>query len=366
MKKSLLFLFFLLPSFVFSSTVCLNMIVKDEKDVICRCLASVKPYIDYWVIVDTGSSDGTQELIKEFMKDIPGELHEQPWKNFGHNRNEAMKLARSKADYFLFIDADETIDVDPSFNPHILNQDLYYVHNYQKIGKFSRVLMAKTSLPSRWQGVLHEAFVCPYSKGNTFLTSIKMNSRANDGCRSKDPQKYLKDALVLEQGLLDEPNNERYVFYLAQCYSLAKEYDKALENYARRTTMKGGDYGEVIYSQYQVGRHQQHLKYDAVSFIKEYSKCHTIAPQRMEPLYEMARFYFEEKNQFIAFLVARYGFKSLEKLSDDEMKKEIHIHNWVYDWGLPLLYADLAFQFNQLEEASVAYTKVLSEKKSPR
>ena len=77
-------------------TICLNMIVKDEKDVICRCLASVKPVIDYWVIVDTGSSDGTQEIIRAFMKEIPGELHERPWINFGHNRNEALELAKGK------------------------------------------------------------------------------------------------------------------------------------------------------------------------------------------------------------------------------------------------------------------------------
>jgi glycosyltransferase involved in cell wall biosynthesis len=43
-------------------SVCLNMIVKDEAHVIRRCLGSVRPLIDSWVIVDTGSSDGTQSL----------------------------------------------------------------------------------------------------------------------------------------------------------------------------------------------------------------------------------------------------------------------------------------------------------------
>ncbi|MFI5334997.1 MAG: hypothetical protein ACHQT8_07570, partial [Chlamydiales bacterium] len=77
--------------------ICLNMIVKDESAVIEKCLSTVKPLIDYWVIVDTGSKDGTQDLIRNFLKDIPGELHERPWVNFEYNRNEALDLARNKA-----------------------------------------------------------------------------------------------------------------------------------------------------------------------------------------------------------------------------------------------------------------------------
>ena len=88
--------------------VCLNMIVKNEAHVIRRCLDSVLPHIDTWVIVDTGSTDGTQELIRDYFAKAgkPGELHERPWKDFGHNRDEALQMARSKARYTMFIDAD--------------------------------------------------------------------------------------------------------------------------------------------------------------------------------------------------------------------------------------------------------------------
>ena len=76
-------------------TICLNMIIKNEAPVIRRCLDSVKPFIDSWVIVDTGSSDDTQQIVRDTMAGLPGELHERPWKNFGHNRNEALELART-------------------------------------------------------------------------------------------------------------------------------------------------------------------------------------------------------------------------------------------------------------------------------
>ena len=98
-----------------SSSICLNMIVKDEFSVIERCLNSIKPLIDYWVIVDTGSTDGISEKIKECLEEIPGELYERKWINFEVNRNEALALARGKGDYILLIDADDFIVPDSSF-----------------------------------------------------------------------------------------------------------------------------------------------------------------------------------------------------------------------------------------------------------
>src|SRR5262245_57991970 len=106
-------------------TICLNMIVKNECDVITRCLNSMLPMMDYWVIVDTGSTDGTQQIILDFMKKhrVPGELHEHPWINFSHNRNEALQLAHGKADYVFFIDADEYLIYDADFQRPELDKD---------------------------------------------------------------------------------------------------------------------------------------------------------------------------------------------------------------------------------------------------
>ena len=62
------------------ATICLNMIVKDEAHVIRRCLDSVRPLIDTWCILDTGSSDGSQELIRQHLRDLPGQLRQSAWK----------------------------------------------------------------------------------------------------------------------------------------------------------------------------------------------------------------------------------------------------------------------------------------------
>lgn len=106
-------------------TICLNMIVKNESNVITRCFDSLKDLFDYWVIVDTGSTDGTQDIIKDYLKDIPGELIERPWVDFAHNRSEALVYARGKADYIFTIDADEVLSREPNFTLPTLTADSY-------------------------------------------------------------------------------------------------------------------------------------------------------------------------------------------------------------------------------------------------
>ena len=47
----------------------LSMIVKNESHIILECLNSLYKEIDYWVIVDTGSTDNTKEIITNFFKE---------------------------------------------------------------------------------------------------------------------------------------------------------------------------------------------------------------------------------------------------------------------------------------------------------
>ena len=51
-------------------TICLNMIVKNETQIIQRLLESVLPIIDCYLICDTGSTDNTIELIDNFVRSL--------------------------------------------------------------------------------------------------------------------------------------------------------------------------------------------------------------------------------------------------------------------------------------------------------
>ena len=140
--------------------LCLNMIVKNEAPVIRRCIDSVRPIIDRWVIVDTGSTDGTQDIIREHLLDLPGELHERPWRDFAHNRSEALELARAQSDYTLIIDADDTLEIAPSTVLPALSADSYMLEIGDARIVYQRTQLVRSALPWRYEGVLHEYLTC--------------------------------------------------------------------------------------------------------------------------------------------------------------------------------------------------------------
>ena len=99
--------------------ICLNMIVKNESKVIERLLNSVLPLVDYYCICDTGSTDNTEEIIREFFAKhmIPGVIVKEPFQDFGYNRTFALQQCdqMTKADYILLMDADMILEF-PSGN----------------------------------------------------------------------------------------------------------------------------------------------------------------------------------------------------------------------------------------------------------
>jgi glycosyltransferase involved in cell wall biosynthesis len=268
-------------------TVCLNMIVKDESAVIERCLSSVIPLIDQWVIVDTGSSDNTPHLVQQTLEGIPGELHHRPWVNFGHNRTEALQLARGRADYLFFIDADERLEIDPAFRKAAISGPALSLEMLFAGTRYDRVALVSSDLPWRWEGVLHEYLDCgervpqPRLHGLSIIVS-------SDGARSADPQKFQRDAALLEAALEDEPDNPRYMFYLAQSYRDAGELERAKACYARRAQLGGWD-EEVWCSLHERALLAERTRESAGEVILHFLRAFENRPSRAESSCELSR-----------------------------------------------------------------------------
>jgi glycosyltransferase involved in cell wall biosynthesis len=140
-------------------TVCLNMIVRNEAHIVREVLTDVAPLIDRWVVVDTGSTDGTQDVITDFFdaRGIAGALYERPWRDFGANRTEALALCAGEADYAWVIDADDRVvgELDLAH----LEADSYLLR-YGDEFTYWRKQIFRTTLRWRYEGRVHEYPVC--------------------------------------------------------------------------------------------------------------------------------------------------------------------------------------------------------------
>lgn len=304
----------------------LNMIVKDEAKVIERCLTSTLPLIDAWVIVDTGSTDNTPDLIRHFFKrhKVPGHLYSSPWVNFEHNRNEALKWATlfissfssskdvefkknkmqsSLSDYILFIDADEFFVLDPGFTwPNPMNQDLYNVMTRYGSLRYHRVQLISTQITDwQWQGVVHETIHSPTYKTSGFIEHIHVHV-TSEGASWNDPNKYLKHAQLFEKELIRNPRDTRSQFYLAQSYRDANQPRLAIQHYERRIIMGGWD-EEIFNSMLNIAKLQEEMFNDgddASVFLSSYVRAFRYRPSRIEPLFFIANYYMDVHNYVIA------------------------------------------------------------------
>jgi glycosyltransferase involved in cell wall biosynthesis len=321
----------------------LVMIVKDEAAVVARALQSAKAVIDSWLIVDTGSTDGTQAIIRECMKDIPGELHERPWVDFGHNRTEALELAKDKADYFLILDADDILEMQ---RPDALTESVYSLEICYGHLRYRRTQLVKASLNWRYVGVLHEYL---HNDNSDELRAVRLsNARIHvtrDGNRSRDPLKYHKDAAVLEEALESEPDNDRYVFYLAQSYRDCGQIEKAIKAYQHRAGM-GGWPEEIWYSLYQLGDlygRQNNWEYAVSAYLAAYEN----RPMRAEPLYKIGKHY----NSINEFHLARF-FLSRARQVCYPAHDSLFIEGAVYEYLIRLELAVCLHYLGEYEQAA--------------
>lgn len=279
------------------------MIVKNEAHIIKETLQSVSKYIDYYVISDTGSTDGTQTIIKKYFDsiNIQGEIHQDEWRDFGYNRSLALKHCSGKGDYAFVIDADDLI-MGNLVLPENMTADSYML-KFGKGFEYMRQQIFKIDRNYRYIGVLHEYPTCDGEQnivnidGNYYINSRRLGSR-NLNVSAVD--KYKRDAEILLKALETEPNNVRYVFYLAQSYKDSNQNEKAIEYYNKRVSMGGWD-EEIYYSLLQIPLLKERIGTYSKNEIKEdLLRAFFARSSRIESLYHLSRICNEEKSWYQA------------------------------------------------------------------
>lgn len=146
------------------ATISLCMIVRNEEEVIDSCLDSVQDIADEIVVVDTGSTDCTKEIVSRYTDKV----YDFPWiDDFSAARNFAFSQATKS--YILWLDADDVIlesdcnkflelkkSLDPSVDSVTMHYHLSKDENDQVISSLRRNRLVKRSRNFKWIGAVHE------------------------------------------------------------------------------------------------------------------------------------------------------------------------------------------------------------------
>jgi glycosyltransferase involved in cell wall biosynthesis len=347
-----------------NARICLAMIVKNEIKNMRKCLESVKDVIDYWVICDTGSTDGTQQLIKDLMAEfgIPGELHERPWVDFAYNRSESLALAKTKAEYTLVIDADDYLEfAGPTNVLRNMKQDMYHMKIIHGGLTYFRPQIVRNDFDWKYVGVLHEYLEAPKNARlapPVMLNNVIVRASASDTRNGfSGSKKYLSDALVLEKALLaddlDPGLRTRYTFYQAQSYRDAGAHERSLAAYKDRVAL-GGWEEEVYYSMYMVARLKIILNYPEHEIVDALLKAWEYRPSRVDALYDLIRYLSDKGRYAFAYALATIGIK-IPPCSDI-----LFVREDIYQWRMLDDYAVLAMRTGNTQEAVKAANAIVN------
>lgn len=360
------------------------MIVRDESAVIERCLASALGLISSYSIVDTGSTDGTPEIIQRFFREhsVPGAVYRRPWRDFATNRTEALTLAapsdgqgafqlNQRADYDLMIDADDVFETAPGFDAGMVldrpdarsSYEIRFEGDVTPSGgplTYYRPQLTRNGAGFRYEGVHHEYIPQEQLHDMGRLHGLVIR-RMGGGARSKIGvrAKYLADARVLQAALKREPHNRRYALYLAESYYYAGEYQKALYAYDRRLHMARDESWaspETYWAALQRARLLEGMRSSETT--EAYLFAFALRPQRADAIYELARYYAAEQNFALAWLYARAGVTIPH--SDDAFTDES-----ITDWRMLDLLATSAFAIGRVDEARAAWKELIGRPKLP-
>jgi tetratricopeptide (TPR) repeat protein len=344
------------------------MIVKNESKIICRLLTSVLQLIDSYCICDTGSNDGTTHVIQEFFKEagIPGKIIYEEFRDFGYNRSFALKecVGMQNADYILLLDADMVLKINDSFSiPQFkrdLSADAYYLFQGTDSFYYKNVRLIKNKPDIQYWGVTHE--YVKLLENSTYLQIEKENIFIEDiGDGGSKAKKFERDISLLKKGLEDQPDNERYLFYLANSYRDSKQYANAISTYKKRILL-GGWNEEVWESYYNIGKCYYKIG-DYANAVYYWIESHNFYSDRIENLYEICKHYREKK----AFSMA-YSFYVLaneirrKKTKYDNLFLQKDIYDYKLDYELSILGYYCNWQDYDIQKSSM---KVISCSTTP-
>lgn len=365
----------------------LNTIVKNESHCILTMLESAIKISDAIVIADTGSTDGTQDMIRKFGEEnnIPTYVFERPFDNFEKSRNFGMEKAREVVKelgwnpndcWTWWCDADETIVVDSKFNKEQFNKDLFMINTYIGQMKYTRNTFARVSKPFRFYGPVHEFIICDDKNITSGLAEnihvdVKMIGASWKG---NIPTKYKNHAFELEKYIDEDRGDPRWIFYTAQSYHDSasipdnKEENeerlrRSLKYYKERVNRPDGYAEEIYYSQYRIGTIMRVLEEPWHFTLQECLKAYAIDPARGESIKTVIDYYLQVGEWHMAYLYTKFA-KTTFHGKNPYPKRLLFVDESLYVWKFAESHAAACFYTGRMDEAKATFQEVVNLSKT--
>ncbi|MEE4563286.1 glycosyltransferase [Paenibacillus polymyxa] len=218
-----------------TKSISLCMIVKNEEQVLSRCLESVKDVVNEIIIVDTGSTDTTLDIARNYTDKI----YSFEWVNdFSAARNESIKYANS--DYILVLDADEQLEAGADFQKDLeKNRDYYLLRIINEISwdrnfTFAAIRLFKNHISLKYENRLHEHLniingTANYTMGESNQL-IHHVGYTDDKMLEKD--KHKRNLPLMELEVAENPTAYN-LYNMGKTYFAIQEYGKAVEYFRK-------------------------------------------------------------------------------------------------------------------------------------
>ena len=321
------------------------MIIKDSGEPLKKVLESVKHHIDSWCILDTGSTDGSQEVVKNVLSSIPGKLYEEKFIDFSTTRNRAFELAESTG-----IDCEYNIVLDDSYILYggeklrnIIregNANAYSIIIRNKNVMYDSIRITKVSEKLKYKYRVHENIIVSQKKikmitnDDIYIQDIEFSLHA-----IRSHNRYKNDLAMLLEDYRENPKNMRIIFYTAQTYHKLCNYEKAIFFYNKRIQIdKRKDASDEVYMSYYNLGHIYKLLSNWNKAEQNFMISYNLRPYRAEPIYQIAKYYFENNN----FNKADVLLNNLLKLKLPELSLDTYeVDHSIYFYYIPYLLAEI-------------------------
>lgn len=317
-------------------SIAVTMIVKNESKRILITLESVKNYINSLIIYDTGSTDNTIDIIKTFSQtnNLPLHLKQGIFENFSKTRNELLDFADTipNIDFLLLMDCNDELkngDKLTQLLKNTKNTSAFLIRQewwYGESTSFFNIRLIRPKHNWKYVGSVHEVLINknPDILPTTLSDVYIFQDRTQDD--NKTAKRFQHDIKMLENDLVEKPNDPRTLFYLAQTYSCLDNHSEAYYFYKQRILQENGFWEEISFSLFKCGELSELLNLPWETSLGWYMKCYEYYP-KVEPLIKIVNHYMSTKKWALA-----YTFCNLAIETEFPEKCSLFITKTYYDY----------------------------------